>query len=145
MSDGFSVSFIGLSLILLLWFCVIFGLRCSAGLPESPITDNPENFGYEDQHNYPILTIKKDGSKYFENDWVPDMNVLKSISSFQDSDFIFIRADARLTFGEVRKTLDELKKYRAQGFVLMAEKKIVEPEEIYPFQEYLLNRLQYCY
>jgi len=45
---------------------------------------------------------------------------------------------------KVRKTLEELKKYRTRGIVLMAEKKIVEPEEVYPFEEYLLNRWQYC-
>ena len=113
-------------------------------LPELPVTDNPENFGFEDEHQYPILTIKADGNKYFENDWLPDMNVLSSKSSVQNSDFILIRADARLSFGEVRVTLEELKEYRSQGIVLMTERTIVEPEEISPFEEYLLNRLRYC-
>jgi biopolymer transport protein ExbD len=143
MNHGFSVSFVGLSLTLLLWFCVVHGPRCSAGLPELPVTDNPENFGFEDQHRYPILTIKADGNKYFENDWLPDMNLLSSNSTIQNSDFVLIRADARLQFGEVRKTLEELKKYRSQGIVLLAEREIVEPNEISPFQEYLLHRL-YC-
>jgi biopolymer transport protein ExbD len=144
MNQGFSVSFLGLSLTLLLWFCVVHGPRCSSGLPELPITDNLENFGYVNQHQYPILTIKADGNKFFENDWLPDINVLSSNSSIQNSDFVLIRADARLPFGEVRKTLEELKKYRSQGIVLMAERKIVEPKEISPFEEYIWNRSRYC-
>ncbi len=143
MNQGFSVSFVGLSLILLLWFAAIHITPCGGVIAELPITDNPENFGFEDQHQYPTLTIKADGNKYFENDWLPDMNVLSSNSSVQKSDFVFIRADARLPFGEVRKTLKELKKYRIQGIVLMVEQKVVESEEISPFEEYLLNRLRY--
>jgi hypothetical protein len=80
----------------------------------------------------------------FENDWLPDMNVLSSNSSIQKSDFVFIRADARLQFGEVRKTLEELKKYRSQGIVLMAGRKVFEPKEISPFEDYILKRSRYC-
>jgi biopolymer transport protein ExbD len=141
MDDGFSMSFVGLALILLLWFCVIFGPHCSAGLPELPITDSPQNFGYENERKYPIITIKADGSKYFNHDWVPDPNMLPRL--VQTSDYLFIRADARLSFGEVRTTLEQLQKYRTQGIVLMSEQKIVEPNKISPFQEYLLNR-PYC-
>ncbi len=142
MNHGFTISFAGLSLTLLLWFCVVHGPRCSAGLPELSITDNPKNFGFENLHKYPILTIKADGNKYFEQNWLPDRNLLPLKSSLQSSDFLLIRADARLPFGEVRKTLEELKKYRSHGIVLMTERKIVEPEEISPFEEYLLNRLR---
>lgn len=144
MNDGFSISFTCVGFIVLLIMLVTLMPPCSAGLPELPITDNPENFGLEDQHQYPILTIKADGDKYFEQDWLPDMNVLSSNSSIQNSDFILIRADARLPYGEVRKTLRELKKYRSHAIVLMTERKIVDPEENSPFEEYLLNRLRYC-
>ena len=144
MNDGFSISFVCVGLIVLLIMVVLLMPPCSGGrLPELPITDNPENFGYEDQHQYPILTIKADGSKYFENDWLPDMNVLSSNSSIQKSDFVVIRADARLPFREVRRTLEELRKYRTGEIVLMAEQKIIEPNEISPFQDYLLHRV-YC-
>ena len=145
MNQGFSISFAGLGFILLLWFLVVLMPPCSAGLPELPITNNPDSFGYEGQHHYPILTIKADGNKFFENDWVPDMNLLPFKSSVQKSHFVFVRADARVSFGEVRKTLEELRKYRTQGIiVLLAEQKIIEPKEISPFEEYILNRSRYC-
>jgi biopolymer transport protein ExbD len=144
MNDGFSVSFVGLSLILLLWFGAVLITPCRSFFAELPITDNPEEFGSEDQHHYPIITIKADGSKYFEHDWLPDTNFLSSKPSIRNSDFVFIRADARLSFGEVRRTLEELQKYRSQGIVLAAEEKIVKPNENSPFEEYLLNRVRYC-
>jgi biopolymer transport protein ExbD len=131
MNDGFSVSFVGLSLILLLWFCAVLITPCRGFFAELPITDNPEEFGSEDQHHYPIITIKADGSKYFENDWLPQLNVLSSKPSIQTSNFVFIRADARLSFGEVRKTLKEIRKYRTTGIVLMSEKKIIEKNSVH--------------
>ncbi|HEY7160612.1 MAG TPA: hypothetical protein VH815_05100, partial [Acidobacteriota bacterium] len=129
------------SLILLLWFCVLFGPHCSAGRPELPITDNPQNFGFENGSTYPIITIKADGNKFLDQDWIADVNQLPS--SIQTSDYLLIRSDARLKFGEVRKTLEQLRKYRTGGIVLMAEQRIDGIEQISPFQEYLLKRL-YC-
>jgi biopolymer transport protein ExbD len=142
MNQGFSISFVGLSLILLLWFCAVTITPCGAGLPWLPITDNPESFGFENQNQYPILTIKEDGNKFLDNDWIADRDLLSS--SIQNSDYFLIRADARLPFGEVRKALAELKKYRTQGILLLAERKIVDPKEISPFEEYILNRSLYC-
>src|SRR5262245_12118248 len=116
-----------------MWFCAVLITPCSAGLAELPITNNPDEFGSQDANHYPILTIKADINKF----------LFPSNSSLQSSDYLLIRADTRLSFGEVRRTLQELKKYRNQGIILMAEQQIVEPTEISPFEEYLFKR-SYC-
>jgi biopolymer transport protein ExbD len=130
MNDGFSISFVCVGVLVLLIMIVISMPPCGVGLPWLPDTDNPKNFGFKDQHRYPVLTIKADSNKFFGNDWISNMNQLPA--SIQTSNYLLIKADARLSFGEVRKTLEELKKYRISGIVLMSDKKINEKFRVAP-------------
>ncbi len=142
MHQGFSLSLVSVSLILLLWMGVVLTPPCRSGFPQLPITNNPDNFGF--QNAYPILTIKQNGNRFFEYEFVCGTGLSPFKASIEKPDHLLVRADARLSFGAVRRTLQELSRYRTQGIVLMTEENVVEPEQISPFEEYLLKCSRYC-
>jgi biopolymer transport protein TolR len=55
-----------------------------------------------------IISMKKDGTTFVGQDWIPDKNLAKFLKSEHDKEpnrIVMLKADKRLTFGKIRAVM----------------------------------------
>ena len=111
-------------LVLLIIFMVVTPMLQKGQAVQIPLTSNPPK--KPDDKNQIMVVISKDHDMWIEKDKMSEAQFPAKIKeAFERSSggSIVIKADSRLTFGDVKKTMVEIKEAGFQQVGLIAQKK----------------------
>jgi len=118
--------FVGVNLALLIIFMIVPGVtpRHSSG-PELPRSRYASAMPRAAREDAQIVGVLRDGAIYYRNTKVnaDDLRerIRESVRNGADRK-IYIRADARVVYGDIERVLDEIRKTGVQNICFLAEK-----------------------